>query len=87
MAHSKRTCLLLNNRSRFDPRYFTPVGLFAELHGCTDQARELAAKFATGTADVPQICRRCQRQGWQLATGFNDKDGKFATGINDTGGK
>ncbi len=32
-----------------------------------------------------QICHQCQWHRWQITAGIND--GKFATGINDTGGK
>ncbi len=32
-------------------------------------------------------CRRCQWRQWQIATGINDTDGKFATGVVDNGGK
>jgi hypothetical protein len=30
-----------------------------------------------------QICRRCQRRRWQIATGINNTGGKFATGVVD----
>jgi hypothetical protein len=42
----------------------------------------------TPAAKLPrQICHRCQRHRWQIATGINDTGGKFATGVKDTGGK
>jgi hypothetical protein len=34
-----------------------------------------------------EICHRCQRRRWQIATGMNDTGGKFATGVVDSGGK
>ncbi len=34
-----------------------------------------------------QFCRRYQRHRWQFATGINATGGKFATGVNNTGGK
>ncbi len=34
-----------------------------------------------------QICHRCPRRRWQIATGINNTGGKFATGVNDTGSK
>jgi hypothetical protein len=43
---------------------------------------DTGGKFATGVN-----CRRYQRHRWKFATGINDTGGKFATGVNDTGGK
>jgi hypothetical protein len=34
-------------------------------------------KFATGVNDRRQICHRCQRRQWQIATGINDTGGKY----------
>jgi hypothetical protein len=48
----------------------------------------LLTQVATGVKDTRgKICRRCQRRLWQIATGINNTAGKFATGVNDTGGK
>jgi hypothetical protein len=59
---------------------------------------DTGGKFATGVNDTAanlppmstirrQICHRCQRRRWQIATGINDTGGKFATGVVDIGGK
>jgi hypothetical protein len=39
------------------------------------------------SATPVEICHRYQRHRWKFATGINDTGGKFATGVNDTGGK
>jgi hypothetical protein len=64
----------------------TPAENFATSSLC---AVDTGGKFATGVNDTggKQICRRCQRRRWQVATGIKDTGGKFATGVVDTGGK
>jgi hypothetical protein len=53
---------------------------------------KLVAKFATDVVDTGGVhtsgksCRY-QRHRWQFATVINNTGGKFANGVNDTGGK
>ncbi len=36
---------------------------------------------------LDKVHRRYQQHRWQIDNGINDTIGKFATGVNDTGGK
>jgi hypothetical protein len=43
---------------------------------------DTSGKFSQVSLTLVKICHRCQRRQWQIATG-----GKFATSVDDTGGK